>query len=201
MEDAMTTTLPTESQEEFFLLMSLALDGLLDDAEQITFERYLTQDPALAAEWQAWQGMHNQMAATPHAVPTANFVERFEVSLEQQERRQKLWQGLWIGLITMILWFGATAGVLSVGTYLFVNQSALLADGIKQLIYFWAAIATWLTSFSTALSAFVATPQALGLGVGYLLLTLGLLASWFNYLRRSTQFVEGTVESSPLSVA
>ncbi len=203
MKDAMITTPPTESEEEeFFLLMSLALDGFLDEAEQATFERYLTSNRALAAEWQAWQTMHHQMNVAPHVVPTANFVDRFEVNLAQQERRQRLWQGMWIALITMILWVGATAGILSVGTYLFVNQSSLLADGIKQIIYFWAAIATWLDSLSTALNAFAATPQAVGLGVGYLLLTMGLLAGWFSYLRRSTQLVEITVEnSSPFSVA
>lgn len=202
MKDAMITTLPTESEEEFFLLMSLALDGLLDAAEEATFDRYLMSDPALAAEWQAWQGMHRQMVAAPHAIPTANFVDRFEVNLAQQERRQLLWQGMWIALITLVLWIGAAAGILSVGTYLFVNQSALLADWLQQVIYFWAALASWIDSLGTALNAFAGTPQAAGLGIGYLLLTVGLLTSWFSYLRRSTQLIEVAAEApSPFSVA
>ncbi len=202
MKNAIINTLPTESEEDFFLLMSLALDGLLDDVEEARFAHYLTSDRALAAEWQAWQTMHHQLNAAPHLMPTANFVDRFEANLVQQERRRLLWQGIWIAVITLLLWIGATAGILSVGTYLFVNQSTLLADGIKQIIYFWAAIATWTDSLATAFNAFAATPQAVGLGIGYLLLTMGLLAGWFNYLRRSTQLIEGTVEaSSPFSIA
>jgi divalent metal cation (Fe/Co/Zn/Cd) transporter len=142
------------------------------------------------------------MSTIPHAVPTEQFVERFEMHLIQQERRRKLRQGIWIGLLTLILWLGATAGVLSVGTYLFVNQSALLADFVKSVIYFWAALASWMDSLATAFNTFATTPQAIGLGFGYMLLTMGLLAGWFNYLRRSTQLVEVSVENaSPFSTA
>jgi anti-sigma factor RsiW len=179
-----------QTQEEFLLLMSLALDNLLDDAEQAQFDLHLERYPTLAVQWQDWQGMHQQMSAMPHAVPTPNFVDRFEVKLAQQERRQRLWQGMWIGVITFMLWAAATAGVISIGTYLFVNQSSLMSSTVQNIILFFAAIATWVNSLALALNTFAATPQAMGLGVGYLVLALGMLVGWFSYLRRSTQLID-----------
>lgn len=194
---------PTEAQEEeFFLLMSLALDGLLDEAEEATFDDYRARFSTLAMQWHDWQLMHRQMSAMPHALPAPNFVGRFEMQLVQQERRRRLRQGMWIGLATLLLWIGASVGILTVGTYLFVNQSALLAGVSQNLIFLWAAIVAWFDGLATTVNTFAATPQAVGLGIGYLLLTIGLLAGWFNYLRRSTQFVEVPVEvNSPLSMA
>ncbi|MEZ4674499.1 MAG: hypothetical protein R2932_09665 [Caldilineaceae bacterium] len=190
----MMKNFPTEvEQEEFLLLMSLSLDGLLDEDEAATFEQYVTAYGSFAAQWQEWQSMHRQICAIPHAMPAPNFVDRFEIHLTQQERRQRLWQGLWIGLVTMVLWIGATAGILSIGTYLFVNQSTIIGDVVQNVIYFWAALASWFYSLGTSFNAFAATPQAMGLGVGYLALTMGLLAGWFMLLRRSTQLVESTI--------
>ncbi len=194
---------PTEAQdEEFFLLMSLALDDLLDDEQQATFSGYLNHFSTFASLWAEWQQLHHQMCAMPHAMPTPNFVGRFEVRLAQQERRRRLRQGMWIGLVTLILWVSASAGILAVGTYLFVNQSALLAEAVQSVIYFWAAVVAWFDGLATTVNTFAATPQAVGLGIGYLILTVGLLTGWIQYLRRSTQLVEVPVEAnSRLSVA
>ena len=200
----MMKNFPTEvEQEEFSLLMSLSLDGLLDEEEAAVFDRYLTQYGALAKQWQDWQSMHQQMSAMPHAMPTPNFVGRFEVHLAQQERRRRLWQGMWIGLLTLVLWVSATIGLLSIGTYIFVNQSAVIGDVIHNVIYLWAAFAAWIGSLGTTINAFAATPQGVGLGIGYLVLALGMLTGWFAFLRRSTQLVDTvTIETtSPLSVA
>lgn len=194
---------PTETQEEeFFLLMSLALDDMLDETEQATFDEYLAQYRMLAVQWDDWQLMHGQISAMPHAMPAPNFVARFEVQLAQQERRRQLRQGVWIGLVTLLLWLGASGGILAVGTYLFVNQTALLAEGVQNMIFLWAAIVAWFDGLATTVNTFVATPQAAGFGIGYLVLTIGLLAGWIQYLRRSTQLVEIPVEvNSHLSIA
>lgn len=199
----MIKSLPTPTEEEeFSLLMSLALDELLDEQEQATFERYLVRYTQLATQWQDWQALHRHMTAVPHAMPAPNFVGRFEVQLAQQERRRRLRQGLWIGFVTLMLWIGMVAGVLVVGAYLFVNQSALLANIVQNLIYFWAGLAAWLNSLATTANAFAATPQAVGFGIGYLALTLTMLSGWVVYLRRSTQLVEIPAEVTvPFSAA
>lgn len=186
----MKNQLSEQEHEEFLLLMSLALDDLLDEAEQQQFARYQEQHPALAVAWQDWQAMHHRMCAMPHAVPTPNFVDRFELRLVQQERRRRLWQGLWIGLVAFCLWFTVTAGLISVGTYIFVNQSSLLSSAVQTITIFFASIATWLESLSLALGTFATTPQAMGLGIGYVVLAMGMLVGWFFYLRRSTQLLD-----------
>lgn len=186
----MRNQLSEQEHEEFLLLMSLALDDLLDEAEQQQFVRYQEQHPALAVEWQDWQGMHQRMNAMPHAMPSPNFVDRFELRLIQQERRRRLWQGMWIGIVTFCLWFTATAGLVSVGTYLFVNQSSFVSTIVQNVTLFFASIATWLESLALALNTFATTPQAMGLGAGYLVLTMSMLVGWFFYLRRSTQFID-----------
>jgi anti-sigma factor RsiW len=203
MDGSMINYLPTPTEEEeFSLLMSLALDELLDEQEQEAFERYLARYSQLATQWQDWQALHRHITALPHAMPAPDFVGRFEVQLAQQERRRRLRQGFWIGFVTLLLWLGMVGGVLVVGAYLFVNQSALLASVVQNLTYFWAGMAAWLDSLATAANAFAATPQALGLGIGYLVLTLAMLSGWVVYLRRSTQLFEAPAEATaPFSVA
>lgn len=184
-------TQPSEQEyEEFLLLMSMALDELLDDEETTRFQQYQTRYPALLDEWQAWQQLDQQMTAMPHVIPEPNFVDRFEVRLVQQERRQRLWQGLWIGMISLLLWTIATTGIISIGTYLFVNQSTWMGDMVRSVTVFFASMGAWLSSLSIAFNSFVATPQAMSLGIGYLVLTMAMLAGWFIYLRRSTQLIE-----------
>lgn len=186
----MKNQLSEQEHEEFLLLMSLALDDLLDEEEAAQFTRYQQQDPALALQWQDWQQMHQQMCAMPHALPTPNFVDRFELRLVQQERRRRLWQGVWIGIVSLVLWATATAGVLSVGTYLFVNQTAVMRDIVQNVIFFFASLATWGNSLLITANSFVSTPQAMGLGIGYLVLTMAMLVGWVFYLRRSTQLID-----------
>ena len=45
-------TPPPHVQEEFSLLMSMALDELLDSSEHAEFDSYLATYPTLAREWQ-----------------------------------------------------------------------------------------------------------------------------------------------------
>ncbi len=189
----MSNQLSEQTYAEFQLLMSLALDDLLDADEKSQFEEHLQRHPVLAKEWQDWQLLHCEISAMPHAMPAPNFVDRFEVKLAQQERRRKLWQGLWIGVVSMVLWFIAAAGVITVSTYLFVNQPSLMSDVVQNVIFFFASLATSVDSLALAISTFAETPQAIGLGVGYLVLAMSMLMGWVVYLRRSTQLLDVAV--------
>lgn len=195
-----TQPTPTE-QEEFLLLMSLALDGLLDETEQAKFDTYLDLYPSLTTQWNDWQSLHHQLAAMPHAAPAPNFVGRFELQLAQQERRRQLWQGLWIGTVTLLLWLIATAGVVSIGAYLFVNQSTLIANMVQNMIYLWTSLVTWLDMIINALNTFAATPQGIGLAIGYIVFSIALFGGWLSLLRRSTQLVDGAVVDQPSSLS
>lgn len=191
--------LPTpEQEEEFMLLMSLALDNLADAGETAKFEEYLAAYPTLAVQWRSWQRLHNHLVALPSVAPTAGFVDRFEVRLLQQERRHRLWFGMAIGAITLLLWVGVLVGLASMGAYLVVNQGSWVSAVVQNLTYAWITVAQWLESGWLAFAAFAATPQAKAIGAGYLLMAAALLGGWVSLLRRSVHEQE---LSSQMSVA
>lgn len=183
--------LPTpEQEEEFMLLMSLSLDNLADGAEAAQFEHYLAHYPTLAAQWQSWQRLHRQFSALPHAEPPSDFVEQFELRLIQQERRQRLWLGIAIGSITLLLWVGIMVGLFSMGAYLFVNQGAWLNDLIQNLTYAWVSLFQWIKTGGETVATFAGTPQAKAIGAGYILMAGALLMGWLTLLRRSLALQE-----------
>lgn len=63
------------AESEFCMLMSLALDGMLDAEEEERFHRYMADDPALADEWQLWQGLNVEFDEEPSVAPPAGFVD------------------------------------------------------------------------------------------------------------------------------
>lgn len=191
--------LPTpEQEEEFMLLMSLALDNLADAGETTKFEEYLAAYPTLAVQWRSWQRLHNHFVALPSVAPTDGFVDRFEVRLLQQERRRRLWFGMAIGAITLLLWIGVLVGLASMGAYLMVNQGSWVSAFVQNLTYAWITMVQWVESGWLAFAAFAATPQAKAIGVGYLLMAATLLGGWVSLLRRSVHEQE---LSSPMRVA
>lgn len=191
--------LPTpEQEEEFMLLMSLALDDLADAGETAKFEAYLAAYPTLAVQWRSWQRLHNHFVALPAVAPPAGFVDRFEVRLLQQERRRRLWFGMAIGAITLLLWIGVMVGLVSMGAYLMVNQGSWVSAFVQNLTYAWITLGQWVESGWLAFGAFAATPQAKAIGVGYLLMAAAMLGGWVSLLRRSVHEQE---LSSQISIA
>jgi anti-sigma factor RsiW len=185
-----------EQEEEFMLLMSLSLDNLADAAERARFESYLVNYPLFATQWQSWQRMHQQFVALPHAEPPADFVERFEVRLLQQERRRRLWLGAAIGSVTLLLWVGVMVSLFSMGAYLFVNQGVWLSDLIQNLTYAWVNLVQWIKTGGETFAIFAATPQAKAIGAGYLLMAGTLLVGWLTLLRRSVELQEMPSQAS-----
>jgi len=200
-KNIMSTTggrrIPTpEQEEEFMLLMSLSLDDLTDEAEAARFEDYLAMYPAFAVQWHNWQRLHHQFVAIPPVEPPVDFVERFETRLLQQERRQRLWLGMVIGSVTLLLWIGVVVGLFSMGAYLFVNQGAWLSELIQNVTYAWVSLGQWLQATWETCAAFAGTPQAKAIGVGYLLIATMLLGGWLTLLRRSLQVEDLSSQAS-----
>ncbi|MEZ4868440.1 MAG: hypothetical protein R3C14_44335 [Caldilineaceae bacterium] len=189
--------LPTpEQQEEFMLLMSLALDNLLDEDEAARFAIYQTEYSPFARQWDEWQQLHGQLLALPHVMPAADFVQKVECRLVHHERRQRLWLALLFGAVTFVLWITVMTAAIGLGAYLVVNQSSWLGVTIQNLTYTWVEISQWLSGGWEAFVSFAATPQAKGLGAAYLAFTVALLAGWLNFLRRSTHLNEPSPQVS-----
>lgn len=73
------------ADSEFCMLMSLALDGMLDAEENDRFHRCMAEDPARANEWQIWQGLHAQIDDEPSIAPPVGFVDSVVGQLTLQD--------------------------------------------------------------------------------------------------------------------
>ena len=181
--------------EDFMLLMSLALDGLLDGAEEQRFQRCLAEQPQLAAQWQSWQALDSALHAAPAAIPPQDFVAAVELRLELAERRRRLWLGMAIGLTTVVLWGTVLVAAASAGAFVLVNQASWLSDLVRMLAYGSAAISSWIDSILRSLGAVLGTPQARSFVLLYVVATAGILAGWLHLLRRSTRVPEAIAVS------
>ena len=183
--------LPTpEVQEEFGLLMSLALDDLLDASEQQRFQGYLERYPTLARQWRSWQLLDRHLTITPSAEPATGFVQRFELRLVAQDRRQLIGRNLLIAALIIVVWGGMLVGGTALAAYVLLYQGNWLVELVHNLAYYGAAVTKWVETFWRAFTALVATPQAVGFAIGYVLLSGTLLTFWVRFLRQTTRDVE-----------
>lgn len=185
-------TPPAHIEEEFGLLMSLALDGLLDAEEQAAFDDYLARYPVLADDWAQWQQLDTELIAMPSAQPPNDFLERFEVRLVQQERRRRLWWGTGFAAVVVLLSLGIVLGTVSFGAFVVLRQPDWLSEFVHLLAYYSAAAAASVDSLSGALATVARSDQARTFGLLYAATTAALIGGWVLLLRRTTRIVYPT---------
>jgi hypothetical protein len=187
-----------EAQADFSLLMSLALDELLDEDETQRFHSYLSHHTGCSYQWRQWQQLDRLLDCAPHMNPPSDFAQRVAHQLAQQERKRQLWWAMAVGGLFFLLCIGAAIGMIALGLYLVVNQPHWLGSLIHTLAYSSAAAQHWLASIGGALNTLLVSPQALGLGIAYLVMAIVLLAYWVRFLRRTTRSDEGITWSASL---
>ena len=177
---------PLPEHDRMGLLMSLALDHMLDPGEQEQFEQHLAQCPPCARQWQLWQAVDSRFQDPPLMEPPADFAVRLEARLARQERRRNLWLALGLGFLTIGVWAASILGIgvlLSVLAYQFVPWVPHLFLFVTDL---WAALVAFgSTTWQLAIGLFKA-PSTLLAVAGYLLLCLLILGLWTRFLHRST---------------
>ncbi len=178
---------PAHVEEEFGLLMSLALDDLLDDQEQIAFDEYLERYPALADDWRQWQELNERLCAVPSVLPPAGFMENFEVRLLQQDRRRRLWLGFGFGAVVMLLSVGVILGTVSLGAFVILRQPDWLTQLVHALAYSSAAAAAGYRSLQVAVESIASSGQMRTFGLLYAVVSTGLIGGWIVFLRRTTR--------------
>lgn len=176
-----------ESYVDFTLLMSLALDGLLDEEEQKQFEADLTHYPALAEQWQLWQQLDAKLTNAPAAAPPPDFMQKFEMRMEGQRRRRNLWFGVTIGLLTVLMWSSIVVGGVAVGAYILDNQGVWLSQLLHNMAYLFNVVSAWVDALADTTNTVLSMPQAWGVMLGYLTLLIVVLTFWTRFLRRTTQ--------------
>jgi len=179
---------PPEVEEEFMLLMSLALDDLLDADERTRFQAYRDAYPGLAAAWRSWRALDSELRATPSAMPSANFVTAFEAALLQRERRRRLWWGAGFALGVILLSFMLTVGVSSLGAFVMFTQPAWLTELVRIAAQAGALVNGGVVAVRDTLASLAGTEQARVFMMVYLFAAAALLAGWVFLLRRTTRF-------------
>jgi hypothetical protein len=187
-----------EIEAEFVVLMSLRLDGLLDDVERQRFEDYLVCYTALAAQWQEWQQLHRWFDCAPHMDPPANLAANVTRTLLQQARRRRLWQGLLFGAFVMTLWIGVAVAGIWLGALLLLNDGSWVSNLIHNLAFLSSISSHWWRTVSNLIASFGESPQAIGASLAYIALAAVMLSLWVRFLQRTTQGaapIDGRTES------
>lgn len=187
MHDQQLGDAPPAILEEFYWMMSLALDGLLDDADRGQFEAYQAQYPDLAALWAEWQNMHVRLDDLPHVEPAPGFVARFELRLAQQEALQQRRVLTFSLVVAVLAAFGAIAATVGTGAYILAAHGSWLGEQLHNMVYASVALDAWADAVVDSLAALASTPQAQGLGIMYVVVAIIMIFGWVQLLRRSAQ--------------
>jgi anti-sigma factor RsiW len=181
------TMVQPDAHDEAYVLMSLALDGLLDGEDDARLQALLKDDAALAETWQQWQKLDTLFGDVARAVPAEGFVARFEKHLDERERREVVQRRLLIGATATLAWIITLAVLAVLSWQLVVNQTQWMNDFVRELVYYPSAVTIWWRAVLSSFSATVSEPQSLALATAYAASAMVLLYVWLRLLRRTTR--------------
>lgn len=178
----------TAPDNEAHLLMSLALDGLLDADDQARLNLLLAGDESLQETWRQWQRTDAllQGGGKSCAVPQPGFVARFEATLQRHEQRQLARRRMLVGAAAVFAWLGVLAAAVAAGYVLLSSQTQWMNDFVRELVYYPSAASIWLRAVRSSLGATISEPQTVALVACYALASAVLLSIWLWFLRRTT---------------
>lgn len=174
-----------DEPDECLMLMSMALDGLLDHDEQARLDSRIAADPALAEMWQQWCKVDVAFAESPRQLPVAGFTNRFEARLEQKLTRERTRQRVTMAVVATVVWTAvlAIAGVSL--WFLLMNQGELMGAVVRETAYYGRAIAIAVGALRSTASATFSAPQSVVIALVYALATVALMYVWVRFLRRT----------------
>lgn len=189
-ESTVATAVPpldTTTAVEFDWLMSLALDGLLDEEEYTRFHVLLQHYPPLATAWAAWQFIDTELASTPAVVPASNFVGRFETHLAHYEQRRQRRVVLLTASLALVAGASVFAGMAGLGMFVFLTQGHWIGEQMRMLALAYTSMNRWLDSTVATAAAMASSPQAQAVGFAYATAMVTMLAGCIYLLRRSVR--------------
>ncbi len=178
---------PAAVLEEMYWMMSLALDGLLDEADQARFDDYCVHYPAVAGLWDEWQKLDRQLEKLPHVEPAPGFSDRFVLRLAEHEAQQQQRVLALSLLAAFFVTLFAAAAIIGTGAYILSAQGSWLGEQLHNLVYASVTVNRWLDSFAGSLAALATTPQAQALGMMYVVVAIIMVFGWVQLLRRSAR--------------
>jgi len=178
---------PQDTHGEALLLMSMALDGLLDDAERNRLDLLLAHEPGLRETWRNWQKLHTTLTSVPHAQPAGDFVARFEHKLNRRERSARRRRQAIFATAAIVTWVSTAVAIVLLAWALFSNQTEWMNDFVRELVLYPSAAAITLRAVQTSLSALIGEPESLAFAAACTTALAALLYGWLLILRRTTR--------------
>lgn len=178
----------TQADEQGWL-MSLALDGELDEAEAARLEELLAKDGDCQADWQRWLALDEELRRVPCVLPPPDFASRFDSRLALWERRRKLRMGVLFGLAALAIWTSALLGVIGLGVFFWANQVEWMTGAVNQMTLWWLVLTSAVETIVSGARLLLGSPQVWMVVVCYLALAAAILSGWFAWLRRSLRLL------------
>lgn len=164
--------------ESFSQNMSLALDGLLSDAERAVFDQHLLSCEPCRARWLKWQHISDVLWQEPFAGPAQGFALRVDSLVQHQQRRKERMLG---GLVlvggTVSIW---TVMALSAAIAVFVGFTVTPAARYQiaeYLAFAGRALGVVVDSVASVRDGLLTMPGPAALAVALCILA-GLIALW-----------------------
>jgi hypothetical protein len=173
--------------EDYGLLMSLALDDLLDQDQAAALQAHLSTCGACHQQWQIWQSIDQQFQMAPVALPPLDFASAVEAQIERRERRRHTQVGVMLAILTFVLWALGFAGIGLLLGFLVYNQVGWFGETLHWLAYAWTALSIIGSSLWAVILGLGDNPSAIGAVVCYIVLAIIALGAWTQILRRSTR--------------
>ena len=171
---------------EYLMLISLELDGMLEADEQAQLDGHMEQCSACRAQWQLWQKVDNRLREAPMPVLAPGFSHSVAQRLARQERRRNLQIGVMLTVFTLLVWSLGLIGVCALtGAVVYTNIDRFAETGL--FLSEAAAVAGVLgQSLWDVIVELTATPAALGVASGYVVVAVAALAVWCIVIQRTT---------------
>lgn len=172
---------------EYLMLISLALDGMLDSDEKRRLDGHLEQCSGCRGQWLLWQAIDDKLRAAPIPVPAPGFSRSVAQRLARQERLRNLRIGVILTVFTLIVWSLGLVGVcVMAGGIVYTNLGRLEETGLF-LNEVWAVAGVVGQSLWDVIVEMTATSTALGVASTYLVVVVAALAVWCVIIQRTTQ--------------
>ena len=183
------STSPGKSADhsEYLMLISLALDGMLDSEEKKQLDGHLEQCSGCRGQWLLWQAIDERLRAAPVPVPAPGFSRSVAQRLAQQERLRNLRIGVMLTVFILLVWSLGLVGVcVLTGALVYTNLDRLAETGLF-LNEVWAVAGVVGHSLWEVVVEITATPAALGVASAYLVIAVAAIAVWCIIIQRTTQ--------------
>ncbi len=180
----------TAPHPEMGLLMSLALDDMLEPSERAHLDAHLAQCSLCRAYWQLWRSLDRELRAAPMVEPPPHLMSRTAARLARVERRRRLRLLAGLGSLALVVWLVGLLGMAGLAGLLVALRWEQIADTLRWLATVWVGLSVVMGAAWRILAEWFGHPQGMVFVLGYSLLALLLLWGWGRMLQRSTRPVD-----------